>query len=182
VSGGYVKLRMDDREHDVSVGTPDADGRCAVTVDGVEHVVETLGRREAERRLAVDGRRITLHAASSEDGTWISFAGRTRFVAGPSSGPTGGNRKRKASPGGGAGARAVTPAFPSVVVAVLVAVGDDVRRGQELIVVSAMKMESRLTSPRDGRVKAIRAAVGASVRPGDELVELEPAAGGAADE
>jgi biotin carboxyl carrier protein len=65
---------------------------------------------------------------------------------------------------------------------VLVAVGDEVRRGQELVVVSAMKMESRLTAPRAGKVKAIRAAVGASVRPGDELVEIEPTAQGSGDE
>ena len=63
----------------------------------------------------------------------------------------------------------------------LVEIGDEVRRGQELVVVSAMKMESRLTAPRAGTVKAIRATVGASVRPGDELVEIEPATGESGD-
>jgi biotin carboxyl carrier protein len=68
------------------------------------------------------------------------------------------------------------------VVALLVVVGEEVRKGQALVVISAMKMESRLVAPHAGRVRAIRASVGASVKPGDVLVEIEPAAGGTVDE
>ena len=46
-------------------------------------------------------------------------------------------------------------------------------RGQELLVVEAMKMENAIRAPRDGRVKSVSAKVGDAVSPGTILVELE---------
>ncbi len=68
--------------------------------------------------------------------------------------------------------------MPSVVAAVLVEVGAPVERGQPLLVVSAMKMESTLAAPVAGRVASVRTRVGARVRPGDVLVEIESTGGG----
>lgn len=67
----------------------------------------------------------------------------------------------------------VTPPMPSLVVAVLVAEGVSVVKGQGLVVVSAMKMETTLAAPYDGTVKEIRTAIGEKVNPGDVLVEIE---------
>jgi acetyl-CoA carboxylase biotin carboxylase subunit len=83
-------------------------------------------------------------------------------------GPAGAPRSARGSPG------AVTPPMPAVVVAVLVEAGRKVARGDPLVVVSAMKTETQLASPIAGTVKVVRAAVGAKVRPGDVLVEVEP--------
>ena len=44
--------------------------------------------------------------------------------------------------------------MPGKVVKVLVAVGDEVKAGQGVIVVEAMKMENELKSPKDGKVQA----------------------------
>ena len=63
--------------------------------------------------------------------------------------------------------------MPAVVVAVLVEVGRKVARGDPLVVLSAMKTETQLASPIAGRVKVVSAVVGAKVRPGDVLVEVE---------
>jgi len=67
----------------------------------------------------------------------------------------------------------VTPPMPSVVVRIMVREGDIVKKGQGLIVVTAMKMETTLKAPRDGRVTAINTAVNSKVAPGDILVEIE---------
>jgi 3-methylcrotonyl-CoA carboxylase alpha subunit len=64
--------------------------------------------------------------------------------------------------------------MPGRVSAVKVAPGLEVRKGDELLVVEAMKMEHALRSPRDGRVRAVHAQVGDMVGPGRVLVELEP--------
>ena len=64
--------------------------------------------------------------------------------------------------------------MPGRVAAVKVAPGQQVSRGDELLVVEAMKMENALRSPRDGRVRAVHAGVGDMVGPGRVLVELEP--------
>jgi 3-methylcrotonyl-CoA carboxylase alpha subunit len=63
--------------------------------------------------------------------------------------------------------------MPGKVIAVKVAAGDAVGKGDELLVVEAMKMENAVRAPRDGRVKSVAARVGDMVSPGVVLVELE---------
>ncbi len=63
--------------------------------------------------------------------------------------------------------------MPGRVAAVRVRVGQEVARGDELLVVEAMKMENALRAPRDGVVRAVHVAAGDAVVPGRPLVELE---------
>jgi 3-methylcrotonyl-CoA carboxylase alpha subunit len=63
--------------------------------------------------------------------------------------------------------------MPGKVIAVKVQAGQAVARGDEILVVEAMKMENAVRAPRDGVVKAIHARVGEMVGPGVVLVELE---------
>ena len=65
--------------------------------------------------------------------------------------------------------------MPAVVIRLLVALGDAVKKGQPLIVLSAMKMEATLYAPYAGTVKKINAAAGEQVMPGLILVEIEQA-------
>ena len=71
------------------------------------------------------------------------------------------------------GAGGLQAPMPGKVIAVRVRVGEEVAKGQELLVVEAMKMENALRAPRAGRVKAVLASVGEMVSPGALLVELE---------
>ncbi|MBU2226146.1 MAG: hypothetical protein KJ936_00495 [Proteobacteria bacterium] len=71
--------------------------------------------------------------------------------------------------------RQVTPPMPAAVMRILVAEGEMVNRGQALIVLSAMKMETTLTAPHRGTIKKINTATGAQVMPGEILLEIEPA-------
>lgn len=65
--------------------------------------------------------------------------------------------------------------MPGRVIRVTVAVGDEVKRGQELIVVEAMKMENALVAPSDGMVKSLAVKVGDMVAPGPALIVIEAA-------
>ena len=67
------------------------------------------------------------------------------------------------------GAGKLTAPMPGKVVAVRVQLGDNVKKGQPLIIVEAMKMEHTITAPSDGVVQAINANVGDQV---DEKLEL----------
>jgi pyruvate carboxylase len=58
------------------------------------------------------------------------------------------------------------------VVMLKVAVGDTVKQGQPLVVVEAMKMESTVTSPRDGTVQELAVVTGLRSRPGTLWVVL----------
>jgi 3-methylcrotonyl-CoA carboxylase alpha subunit len=67
----------------------------------------------------------------------------------------------------------ITPPMPSVVVRIMVAEGDSLQRGDGVIVLTAMKMETTLTAPFPGRVAAINVSVGEKVMPGKILVDIE---------
>jgi methylmalonyl-CoA carboxyltransferase small subunit len=60
-----------------------------------------------------------------------------------------------------------------IVVSVLVKVGQDVKVGDSLVVLEAMKMESNVSSTHAGHVKAVHVAQGSSVKKGQVLVEFE---------
>ena len=63
--------------------------------------------------------------------------------------------------------------MPGRVIAVKAAAGQAVSRGDEILVVEAMKMENAIRAPRDGVVKKVSVQVGDMVSPGVVLVELE---------
>ncbi len=71
------------------------------------------------------------------------------------------------------GASAVQSPMPGKVVKLLVAVGDEIKSGQGVVVVEAMKMENELKAPRDGKIKAIAVKEGQAVEAGQSLVSLE---------
>ncbi len=71
----------------------------------------------------------------------------------------------------------VTPPMPGQVIKILVTVGDRIEAEQPVVVISAMKMETTLTSPHAGAVSAINTEVGAQVAPGDILIDIEEWAG-----
>ena len=67
----------------------------------------------------------------------------------------------------------ITPPTPAVVVKIQVQTGEQVEKGQAVIVVSAMKMETTLYAPYDGTVVKINTAINDKVAPGQILVEIE---------
>ncbi len=63
--------------------------------------------------------------------------------------------------------------MPGKVVAVRVQLGDNVKRGQPLMIVEAMKMEHTITAPIDGIIAAINANVGEQVDEKSALIAFE---------
>ncbi len=80
---------------------------------------------------------------------------------------------------GGAGASAADGAIlapmPGRVIAVDVAAGDSVEKGQKLLTLEAMKMEHTLTAPFDGTVAELNVETGAQVEVEALLAHIEPA-------
>ncbi len=83
--------------------------------------------------------------------------------------------RRAGHAGGGTGASdgAIIAPMPGSVIAVSVAEGDSVKRGQPLIVIEAMKMEQTLNAPFDGVVAELKAAKGSQVVEGSLLARIE---------
>lgn len=60
------------------------------------------------------------------------------------------------------------------VVKVLRAAGDDVEKGDVILVLEAMKMENEVTTPVAGRLASVHVQPGVTVKPGHPLFEVEP--------
>ncbi|HEY9183854.1 MAG TPA: acetyl-CoA carboxylase biotin carboxyl carrier protein subunit [Salegentibacter sp.] len=63
--------------------------------------------------------------------------------------------------------------MPGLILDLMVREGDEVKEGDYLLVLEAMKMENTLSAPRDGVVKAISVEKGESVDKNQLLIEME---------
>ena len=63
--------------------------------------------------------------------------------------------------------------LPGVILQVKVNVGDQVTKGQVLMVLEAMKMENNILSDKDGKVAAINVSKGDSILEGTDLIVIE---------
>ena len=63
--------------------------------------------------------------------------------------------------------------MPGVIIDVLVSEGQDVKKGDFLCVLEAMKMENTLLSTGDGIIKTVKISKGQTVDKGDVLIEFE---------
>ncbi len=62
--------------------------------------------------------------------------------------------------------------MPGMIVAILVSEGDEVKKGQVLLILESMKMQNELKSPRDGTIHRIRAKVGEKVEQKQALLTV----------
>jgi biotin carboxyl carrier protein len=73
---------------------------------------------------------------------------------------------------GGEGVQTVMAPMPGKVVRVLVAHGDDVKAGQGLLVVEAMKMQNEIKASRAGRILSLAVKEGSTVAAGEALATI----------
>ncbi|MCR2045657.1 biotin/lipoyl-containing protein [Anaerosalibacter massiliensis] len=71
------------------------------------------------------------------------------------------------------GAESIEAPMPGTILSINVNEGDEVKAGEVLLILEAMKMENEILSPRDGKVAAMHTEKGASVSTGDKLVSIE---------
>ena len=62
--------------------------------------------------------------------------------------------------------------MPGNIFKILVKPGDVVSKGQNVLVLEAMKMENEIPAPKDGKVAQVVVTKGATVGAGDTLVVL----------
>jgi biotin carboxyl carrier protein len=141
------------------------DGEFVVRVDGVtsrlrlSRLEQGVYRLESEGhveivRVARAGARIFVYM----DGYTLEYATGADVDPGPAS-PTAADSD-------------LTAPMPGAVTQVLVRDGDEIVRGQPLVIVEAMKMEHVIRAPRAGSVRAVRAHPGDQVEAGAVLVEI----------
>jgi acetyl/propionyl-CoA carboxylase alpha subunit len=120
-----------------------------------EQVHRVLVRRGAERGsydLSIDGHRVAVEALDERARTIRDMSGATGRPIGPAH---------------------LTAPMPGMIVRLNVKEGDQVRAGQGLVVMEAMKMENELRAAASGTVLRILVSPGNAVEKGAILLEME---------
>jgi biotin carboxyl carrier protein len=84
-------------------------------------------------------------------------------------------KRLRASAGGGVaetGEYHLKSPMPGLVVAVPVGEGQEVKKGQVLIILESMKMQNELKAPRDGKIHKVRVKSGESVEQKQTLLSV----------
>jgi biotin carboxyl carrier protein len=84
-------------------------------------------------------------------------------------------KRLKASAGGGSmegGEFHLKAPMPGLVVAVLIAEGQEVKKGQVMLILESMKMQNELKAPRDGIMGRVRVKAGESVEQRQTLLSV----------
>ncbi len=71
------------------------------------------------------------------------------------------------------GTSEIKTAMPGKLVRILTEIGAEIKQGEGVLVVEAMKMQNEMKSPKDGIVKEIRFSEGETVNAGDVLAIIE---------
>lgn len=129
-----------------------ASTRAAIVLAGPSSAITAAGRFPVE--VVVDGWRFEFEVEDADRAALRARATKGR-AAHTQHGPT-----------------EVRAIIPGRVVTVVVAPGDVVTAGQQLLTVEAMKMQNELRSPRDGTVERVSVGPGATVELGDVLLVL----------
>ena len=169
------------------------DARWGVSLDGETRIVEVVeqpggidvavgakrialrsGWRPAESllRATVDGRAVTVQVARRGEGFRLRHAGAdvVAVVRNERAAALAARMPAKAAPDR---SRFLVSPMPGRVVSIAVEAGQEVKAGEPLCVVDAMKMENVLRAERDGRVARIAAGKGDSVSVDQVILELE---------
>jgi 3-methylcrotonyl-CoA carboxylase alpha subunit len=153
-----VSLIHNEERINVDVRVNDT-GNCSVQVGEAEHTVTYKGGS-----WWVDSSKVPARTARNGDELTVFWGNGYRFtVVDPL------DREDE----GGAGGNVIAAPMPGLVKAIFAETGQQVREGDRLAILEAMKMEHSLLAPRDGVVAEVLATEGAQVEDGTALILLE---------
>lgn len=159
-------FQIADEEHGVELSrTPDG---YRLHLDETRTVdIRVLAKADGQLKLLVDGRVCEAVIAARGDELHIHLDGeayqlRYRHPL-----------ERLAAEHQGGASDGLRAPMPGSIIKVAVAIGDAVSRGQTLLVMESMKMETTLVAPRDGVVAGVNVAAGQSFDRDALLLSLE---------
>jgi biotin carboxyl carrier protein len=141
------KYTINGTKYEVCIGDIE-DQNVTVTVNGEEYKVEMELPAEPEKKKPVLGKPAESAAAPAEGGEPAA------------KGPINKNNAVKAP-------------LPGVITDILVSEGDEVKAGDTVVVLEAMKMANNLQAEKSGKVTAICVKIGESVMEDDALIVIE---------
>lgn len=111
-----------------------------------------------EKEITIDGKKFYLDYMEEGDPSLMIVNGMT-YVVSKSSEPSDFMKQIKAPISGR-------------IIEILVKSGDDIKKGQLMFVLDAMKMQNQINSPTTAKVSGLRVQIGQTVKTGDVLATL----------
>lgn len=119
--------------------------------------------------IEIDGREHIVLSQAMGDTLWLHFNGETLSV------PLRETKGRRSAVGHDPDEGEIMSPMPGKVTQVLCKIGDQVKKGQTLLVMEAMKMEYNLKASADGEIEAVDAKPGDQVVLGKLLIKIKEA-------
>jgi biotin carboxyl carrier protein len=155
-----------------SATTPSSHGEVAyrVRLDGREIEVSCVPLSGGALSLIVNGESFDVACERVPEALQVSLRGAIYEcrVNDPRS-----LRTRKKTGLADSGEQKLAASMPGKVVRIIAAVGDQIKAGQGILVIEAMKMQNEVRSPKDGHLKKLLARQGANVIAGEVLAIIE---------
>lgn len=148
-----------------------SDSRAEVKIGDETYDLEFQRISDRKLSLSVNGRQVNAWVDKTGQGKTVMLNGQRYFILDKDAQAQAGGKSNKS--GAGMEPTTVTPPMPAIVIQVAVAQGDLVEKGDTIVVVSAMKMETSLKAPYGGKITRIGVGEGDKVMPGDILVDIE---------
>jgi len=139
------KYTINGNQYEVAIGEIE-ENVATIVVNGEEYKVEWEPEAEPEKKKPVLGKPAA-EAADSDNADSSSAAVNTN--------------------------NAIKAPLPGVITSIEVSVGDEVKAGQTVLVLEAMKMANNIEAEKDGKVTAICVKAGQTVMEDDALVVIE---------
>ncbi|OWP32587.1 acetyl-CoA carboxylase biotin carboxyl carrier protein subunit [Porphyromonas gingivalis] len=137
------KYKINGNEYNVVINSIE-DGLADIEVNGTPYKVEILAEKKKASKPAIKHPTVTAAPVAAAP------------VA-------------PAASAGGQGTGVKSP-LPGVILDVCVKVGDEVKAGQKVAVLEAMKMENNINADRDGKIVAVKVNKGDSILEGSDIV------------
>lgn len=160
-----VELEAAATEH-----TSNAERKYRVRLDGREITVSCVRVNEGSLSLIVNCESYDVHCERTAEALQIALLGAIYecTVSDPRS-----LRTRKKAGVADSGEQKLIASMPGKVVRIITAVGDQIKAGQGILVIEAMKMQNEVRSPKDGQLKKLLVHQGANVVAGKVLAIIE---------
>ena len=139
------------------------------TINGNVYDAEIIGIEDNTAEVSVNGVSYTVEIDRKIQAIKTPKLIRTMAVPSTDSHPS---VSKTASPAAPKGTGNIKSPLPGVILEVYVREGDNVKIGQKLLMLEAMKMENNINADKEGRVSAIKVAKGDSVMEGDILIVI----------
>lgn len=137
------KYTIDGKEYNVAIASIDENNVADITVNGESYKVQLEKEAEPEKKKVLLGQPV---AAESEDAAPAANVNTSNAIKAP---------------------------LPGTITQICVEVGQEVKAGDTLVVLEAMKMANNIEAEADGKVTAICVKQGQAVLEEDALVVVE---------